>query len=62
MARIIVRDDGEGLPADFEIGRGGGLGMRIVMALAEQTGASVRVHPAGVGSEFVIELPLEARQ
>ena len=61
MARITVRDDGKGLPADFEIGRGGGLGMRLVMALSEQTGASVRVNSAGAGTEFVIELPLEAR-
>jgi two-component sensor histidine kinase len=61
-ARITVRDDGGGLPPDFQLGRGGGLGMRLVMALSEQTDAVVRVSPVDVGTEFVIELPLEARQ
>ena len=61
-ARITVRDDGGGLPADFQLGRGGGLGMRLVMALSEQTEAVVRVSQVDVGAEFVIELPLEARQ
>ena len=55
-------DDGGGLPPDFQLGRGGGLGMRLVMALSEQTDAVVRVSPVDVGTEFVIELPLEARQ
>jgi two-component sensor histidine kinase len=61
-ARITVRDDGGGLPPDFQLGRGGGLGMRLVMALSEQTDAVVRVSPVDVGTEFAIELPLEARQ
>ena len=59
LVRITVQDDGEGLPPHFEIGGGGGLGMRLVMALSEQIDAKVQANPTRVGTEFVIELPLE---
>jgi two-component sensor histidine kinase len=42
-ARITVRDEGAGLPPDFEIDQRGGLGMRLTMALAQQTDAIVRL-------------------
>jgi two-component sensor histidine kinase len=58
-ARISVRDGGLGLPPDFEIGQGGGLGMRLTMALAQQADAVVRTDRLSKGTEFVIELPLE---
>jgi two-component sensor histidine kinase len=58
-AHITVRDDGVGLPADFEMGRGTGLGMRLTMALAQQTDAAVRTNRLASGTEFVIEVPLE---
>ena len=58
-ARITVRDDGVGLPADFEMGRGTGLGMRLAMALAQQTDAVIRANRLASGTEFVIEVPLE---
>ena len=58
-ARITVRDEGAGLPPDFEIGQRGGLGMRLTMALAQQTDAVVRADRLEKGTEFVIELPLE---
>lgn len=59
-ARITVRDEGTGLPPNFEIGRGQGLGMRLTMALAQQTEASVRVDRLAKGTAFVIELPLQS--
>jgi two-component sensor histidine kinase len=59
-ARISVRDGGAGLPPDFEIGQGGGLGMRLTMALAQQADAVVRADRLSRGTEFVIELPVEA--
>ncbi len=58
-ARITVRDEGAGLPPDFEIGQRGGLGMRLTMALAQQTDAVVRADRLETGTEVVIELPLE---
>jgi two-component sensor histidine kinase len=38
---LVVQDDGRGLPADFEPGRGGSLGMQLVMTLAQQLGAEL---------------------
>jgi len=58
-ARITVRDDGVGLPADFEMGRGTGLGMRLAMALAQQTDAVIRANRFASGTEFIIEVPLD---
>ena len=57
-ARITVRDEGLGLPTDFDIAKGKGLGMRLTMALAQQTEAVISAHRLGKGSQFVIELPL----
>jgi two-component sensor histidine kinase len=59
-ARVSVRDEGSGLPPDFEIGRGDGLGMRLTMALAQQADAVVRADRLSRGTEFVVELPLAA--
>jgi two-component sensor histidine kinase len=60
-ARITVRDEGVGLPPDFEMGRGAGLGMRLTMALAQQTDAAVAINRHTSGTEFVIEVLLEPR-
>jgi hypothetical protein len=50
-------DDGVGLPADFDLGKSRGLGMRIVAGLSEQLQAAIS-HRAGVdGTEFVLTLP-----
>ena len=57
-AHITVRDEGEGLPPAFDMGRGGGLGMRLAMALAQQTDAVIRANRLGKGTEFLIEMPL----
>jgi two-component sensor histidine kinase len=57
-AHITVRDEGEGLPPGFDMGRGGGLGMRLAMALAQQTDAVIRANRLGKGTEFLIEMPL----
>ena len=60
-ARITVRDEGIGLPPNFKLGRGGGLGTRLLMALAQQTQAQVSAGRLDKGTEFTIELPLEER-
>ena len=41
--QISVSDEGVGLPADFEINKKIGFGMRIVRALARQTRAQLRI-------------------
>jgi two-component sensor histidine kinase len=47
-----------GLPHDFDMRRGGGLGMRLAIALAQQTEASIEVSRVCRGTEFVIVLPM----
>jgi two-component sensor histidine kinase len=57
---ISVRDEGVGLPADFDPARSKGLGMRIVTALARQLGATLTRQPLARGTEFTLVLPIEA--
>jgi two-component sensor histidine kinase len=55
---ISVRDEGAGLPEDFEIGKGRGMGARMVGALAAQLDASLAVVPHHPGVEFILTAPL----
>jgi two-component sensor histidine kinase len=55
---ISVRDEGAGLPEDFEIGKGRGMGARMVGALAAQLDASLAVVPHHPGAEFILTAPL----
>jgi two-component sensor histidine kinase len=55
---ISVRDEGGGLPEDFEIGGGRGLGSRMIRSLAEQLNASLTVVPHSPGAEFILTAPL----
>ncbi len=55
---ISVRDEGAGLPADFDPRKAKGLGMRIVSAFVSQLGAKLGVHALSPGTEFVLTIPL----
>ena len=55
---ISVRDEGAGLPADFDLREAKGLGMRIVNSFAEQLDAKVVVRAREPGTEFVFSIPL----
>ena len=57
---ISVRDEGEGLPADFDLARPKGLGMRIVMAFVGQLGGTLAIHAHDPGTEFVVTIPRQA--
>ena len=59
-ARLSVRDDGKGLPQDFESkpGRGSGLGMTIVNAFVQQSNAVLEVRRLTVGTEFLVTVSL----
>ncbi|WOJ88605.1 histidine kinase dimerization/phosphoacceptor domain -containing protein [Methylocapsa polymorpha] len=57
---ISVRDEGAGLPANFDLGKAKGLGMRIISAFAQQLNATIVVHPQNPGTEFVVFIPLDA--
>ncbi len=56
---ISVRDEGAGLPADFDPGLATGLGMRVVHFFAHQLKGSIAVRTHNPGSEFVVTIPLE---
>ncbi len=60
LASVSVRDEGLGLPPSFDIDKRRGLGMRLAKALAQQTEAHILITRHAPGTEFVIELPLEA--
>ena len=54
---ISVRDEGAGLPPDFNINKAKGLGMRIVTTFAKQVNATIDVHSREPGTEFVLSMP-----
>jgi two-component sensor histidine kinase len=56
IARVSVRDEGVGLPLDFETKRGTGLGMRLTSALVKQTAAKLRIERRAPGTEFVLDV------
>jgi two-component system, OmpR family, sensor kinase len=73
-AVLVVEDDGPGIPADLgqrvferfvrsgrDGGRGSGLGLSIVRAVAESHGGSVRLEQGrgGTGARFVVRLPAQ---
>src|SRR5262249_48759553 len=60
VAGISVRDEGSGLAPDFEITKGNSLGMRIVKRFVKQTSGHLRIEPYPRGTEFVLEVPIEA--
>jgi two-component sensor histidine kinase len=57
-AVLSVRDEGAGLPEDFAIEHGKGLGMRIIAALIRQLHADLNIIRHDPGSEFVLTFPL----
>ena len=56
-ALVSVRDDGIGLPPDFDLSLSKGLGMRIVAVLAKQLGADISRPSQVEGNEFVVSVP-----
>jgi two-component sensor histidine kinase len=55
---ISVRDEGAGLPEGFQIGKGRGLGTRMVRALSGQLNASLDLVARHPGAEFILTAPL----
>jgi two-component sensor histidine kinase len=54
---ISVRDEGAGLPSDFDLARPKGLGMRIVMAFVGQLHGTLAAEVHRPGTEFVLTIP-----
>ena len=56
---VSVRDDGAGLPSDFDITTRKRLGTRLVTALSSQLGAELTRPMSHVGTNFTLLVPLE---
>jgi two-component sensor histidine kinase len=59
--KICVRDEGIGLPADFDLKSGRRLGMRLVDSLSQQLQGHLQVFRRNPGTEFVLTVPLKPR-
>lgn len=59
MRELVVCDEGEGMPADFDPGNSEGLGMKVATALAAQLGSRVvaGTKANGRGSSFKVSFP-----
>ncbi len=55
--RVSVRDEGAGLPANFDMAKSKGLGMRLIRAFLQQLEATVVLNPQARGTEFVVLVP-----
>jgi two-component sensor histidine kinase len=55
---ISVRDEGTGAPADLDLRKAKGLGMRIIDSFVQQLNATLTVLRHDPGAEFVVSIPL----
>ena len=53
---LSVSDNGPGLPADFDMAKSKGLGMRVVMALTKQVGGNITHHSGVDGTDFILSV------
>jgi len=56
---LVVSDDGDGLPADFDVESSGGLGLDIVRMMAAQLKGALVVE-GGRGTVFIVRAPVRA--
>jgi two-component sensor histidine kinase len=56
--KVAVRDEGVGLPSDFDIGKSKGLGMRLVTSFTKQLNGTIDLRSGISGTEFSITFPL----
>jgi two-component sensor histidine kinase len=54
---ITVRDEGIGLPEDFDVKTGRRLGMRLVNAFTQQLRGDLQIVRRNPGTEFVLAIP-----
>jgi two-component sensor histidine kinase len=57
---ISVRDEGQGLPADFDLTKPRGLGMQIMTSFAQQLHGTLTAHAQDPGTKFVLTIPRQA--
>lgn len=54
---LQVADDGVGFPENFEPGRDGGLGLKLIRSLSEKLGATLDVESDSLGVSFHLRIP-----
>lgn len=54
---VEVRDDGVGLPDDFDLRHDGGLGLQVMRVLARQLGSELHLHSSSLGLLVQMRLP-----
>jgi two-component sensor histidine kinase len=54
---ISVRDEGAGLPPDFDLRKGKGLGMQIINSFSKQLNGTLTMRARNPGAEFIITIP-----
>ena len=59
---VSVRDEGAGLPPDFDLARPKGLGMRIITSFVHQLSGTLDIHARNPGTEFVLTIPRKAAE
>jgi two-component sensor histidine kinase len=60
LVQITVRDEGVGLPADFDPSTSMRLGSRLINALANQLGAELTRPVSAIGTNFTLLVPLDS--
>ena len=60
VVALSIRDEGVGLPANFDLARSRRLGTRLVSALSGQLGAELTKPASATGSNFALLVPVEA--
>jgi two-component sensor histidine kinase len=56
---LEVQDNGCGLPEDFEPGKGGSLGMQLIVTLSQQLGGQLRWVAGRQGTRFMLQFTPE---
>jgi two-component sensor histidine kinase len=59
---LSVSDKGAGLPANFDMAKSKGLGMRVVMALTSQLGGNITHRTDENGTEFILSVPISSNE
>ena len=57
---VSVRDEGTGLPADFDIKSNKRLGMRLINSFTSQLKATLEIKRHAPGTEFILSVPSAA--
>jgi len=58
---IEIQDDGVGFPENFDPGKQGGVGLKLIRQLAASLGADLEIESDSLGARFGLILPRDRR-